>query len=40
MLGMQLPEDIELRLDELAKATGRSKTLYISEAIYGVLGRP
>jgi RHH-type transcriptional regulator, rel operon repressor / antitoxin RelB len=33
MLAIRLPEDIEKRLDELAKRTGRSKTFYAREAI-------
>ena len=33
MLAIRLPEDIENRLDALAKATGRSKTFYVREAI-------
>lgn len=33
MLAIRLPEDIESRLDALAKATGRSKTFYAREAI-------
>jgi len=33
MLAIRLPEDIELRLDKLAKATGRTKTYYAREAI-------
>jgi len=33
MLAIRLPEDIEKRLDTLAKATGRSKTFYARQAI-------
>jgi RHH-type rel operon transcriptional repressor/antitoxin RelB len=33
MLAIRLPEDIENRLDALAKATNRSKTFYAREAI-------
>ena len=33
MLVIRLPEDIESRLDFLAKATGRTKTFYAREAI-------
>jgi len=33
MLAIRLPEDIEKRLDALAKATGRTKTYYAREAI-------
>jgi RHH-type rel operon transcriptional repressor/antitoxin RelB len=33
MLAIRLPEDIEARLDNLAKRTGRSKTFYAREAI-------
>lgn len=33
MLAIRLPEDIEERLANLAKRTGRSKTFYAREAI-------
>jgi RHH-type rel operon transcriptional repressor/antitoxin RelB len=33
MLAIRLPEDIENRLDNLARRTGRSKTFYAREAI-------
>lgn len=33
MLAIRLPEDIENRLNKLAKATGRTKTFYAREAI-------
>jgi RHH-type transcriptional regulator, rel operon repressor / antitoxin RelB len=33
MLAIRLPEEIENRLDTLAKRTGRSKTFYAREAI-------
>jgi RHH-type rel operon transcriptional repressor/antitoxin RelB len=33
MLAIELPEEIERRLDELAKRTGRSKSFYAREAI-------
>jgi RHH-type rel operon transcriptional repressor/antitoxin RelB len=33
MLAIRLPEDIESRLDTLAKRTGRTKTFYAREAI-------
>lgn len=33
MLALRLPEDIESRLERLAKATGRSKSFYAREAI-------
>lgn len=33
MLAIRLPEDIENRLEALAKATGRTKTFYAREAI-------
>ncbi len=33
MLAIRLPEDIEARLDNLAKRTGRRKTFYAREAI-------
>ena len=33
MLAIRLPAEIELRLENLAKATGRTKTYYAREAI-------
>jgi RHH-type rel operon transcriptional repressor/antitoxin RelB len=33
MLALRLPEEIESRLDKLAKATGRTKSFYAREAI-------
>lgn len=33
MLAIRLPEDIEKRLDALAKSTGRSKSFYARQAI-------
>jgi RHH-type rel operon transcriptional repressor/antitoxin RelB len=33
MLALRLPPEIETRLDELAKRTGRSKSFYAREAI-------
>ena len=33
MLALRLPSDIEMRLDALAKSTGRTKTFYAREAI-------
>ena len=33
MLAIRLPENIERRLDRLAKRTGRTKTFYAREAI-------
>lgn len=33
MLSIRLPEDIEKRLEALAKATGRSKTYYVRAAL-------
>ena len=33
MLAIRLPQEIEARLDLLAKRTGRSKTFYAREAI-------
>jgi RHH-type transcriptional regulator, rel operon repressor / antitoxin RelB len=33
MLAIRLPENIEARLENLAKRTGRSKTFYAREAI-------
>jgi RHH-type rel operon transcriptional repressor/antitoxin RelB len=38
MLALRLPPEIERRLDELAKATGRSKSCYAREAIVEYLG--
>jgi RHH-type transcriptional regulator, rel operon repressor / antitoxin RelB len=37
MLSVRLPEDIEKRLDALAKASGRSKTYYVREALIAKL---
>ncbi len=33
MIAIRLPQDIENRLEALAKATGRSKTFYARQAI-------
>ena len=33
MLSLKLPQDLENRLETLAKVTGRSKSFYIREAI-------
>ena len=33
MLSVRLPEDIERRLVEIARKTGRTKTYYVREAI-------
>jgi RHH-type transcriptional regulator, rel operon repressor / antitoxin RelB len=33
MLAVRLPVEIETRLDNLAKSTGRTKTYYVREAI-------
>ena len=33
MLAIRLPQEIEKRLEELAKKTGRTKTYYVREAI-------
>ncbi len=33
MIAVRLPQDIELRLNNLAKQTGRTKTFYVREAI-------
>lgn len=33
MLAIRLPAEVETRLDNLAKATGRTKTFYAREAI-------
>jgi RHH-type rel operon transcriptional repressor/antitoxin RelB len=32
-VSLRLPEDLKVRLDKLAKRTGRSKTYYMIEAI-------
>ena len=32
-VSLRLPEDLKLRLDKLAKRTGRSKSFYMVEAI-------
>lgn len=37
MLAVRLPEEIEFRLNRLAKVTGRTKTYYIREAIMSQL---
>jgi RHH-type transcriptional regulator, rel operon repressor / antitoxin RelB len=37
MLAIRLPEDIEKRLHDLARRTGRTKTFYAREAILGHL---
>ncbi len=33
MIAVRLPDEIEARLDALARATGRTKTFYVREAI-------
>ena len=33
MIAVRVPEEIEMRLDRLAKLTGRTKTYYVREAI-------
>ena len=33
MLALRLPEEMEARLNNLAKATGRSKSYYVREAL-------
>ncbi|MHC1726057.1 MAG: DUF6290 family protein [Syntrophobacteraceae bacterium] len=33
MLAIRLPTEIEKRLDDLAKSTGRTKTFYVRQAI-------
>ena len=33
MLSIELPEEIEARLERLAERTGRSKSFYVREAI-------
>lgn len=37
MIAIRLPDDIEKRLDKLAKVTGRTKTFYAKEAILAYL---
>ena len=37
MLAIRLPVEIESRLDTLAKATGRTKSYYVREAVLGHL---
>jgi RHH-type transcriptional regulator, rel operon repressor / antitoxin RelB len=37
MLAIRLPEDIEKRLDLLAKKSGRTKTHYVREAVLSYL---
>jgi len=32
-ISIQLPSDVEIRLDQLASLTGRSKTFYVQEAV-------
>ncbi len=39
MLAIRLPEDIEKRLDDLARRTGRTKTFYAREAILSHLNQ-
>ena len=38
MLAIRLPEDVEKRLEALAKRTGRTKTFYARQAILEHLG--
>jgi len=38
MLAIRLPEELEARLEALAKKTGRTKTYYAREAIIEYLG--
>ncbi len=37
MLAIQLPEDVESRLDSLARNTGQTKAFYVCEAIISYL---
>jgi RHH-type transcriptional regulator, rel operon repressor / antitoxin RelB len=37
-VSLRLPEDLSVRLDKLAKRTGRSKTYYMIEAIREQIG--
>jgi RHH-type rel operon transcriptional repressor/antitoxin RelB len=39
MIGIRLPADIEGRLNKLAKATGRTKSYYVREALVGHLAK-
>jgi RHH-type transcriptional regulator, rel operon repressor / antitoxin RelB len=38
VVSLRLPEDLALRLDKLAKRTGRTKTYYMIEAIREQIG--
>ena len=38
MIALNLPPEIETRLDELEKATGRTKSSFLEEAILEYLG--
>jgi RHH-type rel operon transcriptional repressor/antitoxin RelB len=38
MLEVRLPPDIERRLDDLARRTGRSKNAYVAEAVIEYIG--
>jgi len=38
MLAVRLPEELETRLQKLAKETGRSKSWYVREALKEYLG--
>jgi RHH-type rel operon transcriptional repressor/antitoxin RelB len=33
MLAVRIPDDVELRLDKLAKLTGRPKSFYVRQAL-------
>lgn len=37
MLSIELPEDVEMRLDQLVKETGRAKTEHVLDAILDYL---
>lgn len=37
MIGVRLDEDMEARLEALAKSTGRSKSFYVREALQAYL---
>jgi RHH-type rel operon transcriptional repressor/antitoxin RelB len=39
-ISIQLPSDVETRLEQLANLTGRSKTFYVREAILEHLDEP
>jgi len=38
MIAVRMPPDVEARLDNLARRTGRTKTYYVREAVMEYLG--